>query len=78
MNKLSEILTDMLKRLFIIFFSSSSMNWKLQSPDITCAFLQGNTIDREVFLQLLKDVRRKGVIWKLKGSTYWLNQAPRA
>ena len=54
------------------------MNWKLQFPDIICAFLQGNTIDREVFLQLLKDVRRQGVIWKLKGSTYWLNQAPRA
>ena len=54
------------------------MNWKLQSVDITCAFLQGNTINREVYLQLPKDIRKEGIVWKLKRSIYGLNDAPRA
>ena len=40
--------------------------------------LQGNTINIDVYQQLPKDARRKGVVWKLKPSIYRLNYVPRA
>ena len=45
--------------LRLLFTVAATMNWKLQSVDITCAFLQGNTIDREVYLQLPKDIKER-------------------
>ena len=62
-----------LKRLFTIFFPLAAQ-WIRNL--VCCTYLQGNMIDREVYLQLLKDLRR-GVVWKLK-HIYWLNDAPRA
>ena len=55
-----------------------SNRWKINSLDITTAFLQGDSINRELFLQPPKDVANSGTIWKLKRCIYGLNDAPRA
>lgn len=64
--------------LRLLFTVAATMNWKLQSVDITYAILQGNTISRDVYIQLPKDARRKGVLWKLKPSVNRLSDPPRA
>ena len=45
--------------------------------DVTSAFLQGSPLDRDVFMDPLKEVKRKDIVWKLKKSTYCLYDASR-
>ena len=37
--------------LRMIFVTASTMTWELNSLDISAAFLQGNKIEREIFMQ---------------------------
>ena len=64
--------------LRIAFATASNMKWVLQSLDITSAFLQGNGIEREVFLRPPPEIYEEGVVWKLKRCIYGLKDAPRA
>jgi hypothetical protein len=64
--------------LRIVFTVAATENWKIQSLDISSAFLQGNQIQREVYILPPKDVRSDGVVWKLNRCIYGLNDAPRA
>lgn len=50
---------------------------KFQSVGATYGFPQGNTIDRDVYLQLPKDKRGKGLVSKLKYGIYESNDEPR-
>ena len=56
----------------------SSNGWKCESLDVRAAFLQGFKIEREVYLRPPPDIREKGVLWKLLGCPYGLNDAPRS
>ena len=47
---------------------AAGKGWKIRSLDVKAAFLQGKTIEREVFLQPPVEFRQKGVLWKLKQS----------
>ena len=64
--------------LRMIFTVSSTMAWELNAIDITSAFLQGNAIERNVFLQPPTEVAEPGYIWKLKRCIYGLCDAPRS
>ena len=57
---------------------SACFEWKVWAIDISAAFLQGNSLERDVFLKMPPDVCEKGKIWKLKRCIYGLNDAPRA
>ena len=64
--------------LRMAFVTASTMKWQIQSLDITSAFLQGNSIERNVFLKPPPEANSNGKIWKLKRCIYGLNDAPRA
>ena len=51
--------------------------WKLHSIDYKTAFLQGNGIERDVFLKPPTEFRAKNTVWKLKKTVYGLADAPR-
>ena len=56
---------------------TSSKGWKCNTIDIKSAFLQGNKIQREIFVRPPTEFSN-GKIWKLKKSVYGLNDAARA
>jgi len=61
-----------------IFMSvAASKRWRCQTIDIKSAFLQGKTIDRDVYLQPPRDIKKDGTIWKLNKVVYGLNDAAR-
>ena len=64
--------------LRMVFTVATTEHWKIQSLDISSAFLQGNAIQRDVFVLPPKDIRKPGIVWKLKRCIYGLNDAPRA
>ena len=55
----------------------ATKNWKCNSIDIKAAFLQGKSINRDVYLKPPKEFRVHGTIWKLKTTVYGLNDASR-
>ena len=52
-------------------------HWEIKASDVACAFLQGVSIDRDVFLLPPKERRVPGVLWKLLKPVYGLVDAPR-
>ena len=64
--------------LRIVFATAATMNWTLQSLDIRAAFLQGNGIERTVYLKPPREYLEEGLVWKLKRCIYGLKDAPRA
>ena len=61
--------------LRMIFITAASMKWKLHSLDITSAFLQGNKINRDVFVKPPCEFSEVRKIWKLDRCLYGLNDA---
>ena len=51
--------------------------WDLSTTDISSAFLQGNTLDREVFIKPPKEANLPGKLWKLNKCLYGLKDASR-
>ena len=47
----------------------------LRSMDIRATFLEDKCRDREVFLALPKNVRKDGMLWRLKKPLHGLNDA---
>ena len=64
--------------LRMVYMVASTMSWDLQAMDMMSAFLQGNTIDRDVYIKPPREAQRDGMIWKLKRCLYGLVDAPRA
>ena len=48
-------------------------NIKLASVDIRAAFLQSRTLDRDVFMLPPPNIRKPGIIWRLKKPLYGLD-----
>ena len=69
--------TCMKETLRLLFMTASSMKWSINSIDIKAAFLQGKSIDRELFLKPPKEADSKGSLWKLKKAVYGLSDASR-
>ena len=52
--------------------------WQVKSTDIRSAFLQGQQLDREVYIKPPKEAKvQKGKVWRLKKCLYGLNDASR-
>lgn len=56
---------------------ASTHSWRCHSIDIKAAFLQGNEINREMFLRPPKEANAHGKVWKLRKCVYGLNDASR-
>ena len=57
----------MLRESMKMFFSvAANEDFELRKIDIRAAFLQARPLDREVFMRPPKDIRKEGMIWKLK------------
>ncbi len=63
-------------RIFLAL--TSTLEWKCRTIDIKAAFLQGDRINREVYLKPPKDIDCEGKLWKLKKCVYGLNDASRS
>ena len=50
----------------MFFVVAANEGFKLRSIDIRAAFLQAKYLDREVYMEPQKDVKKEGKIWKLK------------
>ena len=64
--------------LRLVLIVAATMNWELQSLDITAAFLQGNAMERDVFVRPPSGFEQSGMLWKLRRCLYGLKDAPRA
>lgn len=61
-----------------LFFMLAAKNkWKIKTSDVKCAFLQGELIDREVYVRPPKERRVKGILWLLRKRAYGLTDASR-
>ena len=49
--------------------------WKCSSLDVKSAFLQSHRLDRNVYLNPPKDIRKKGVIWRIIKPIYGLKDS---
>ena len=56
---------------------AANEDFKLRKIDISGAVLQAKQLDREVFLQPPKDIKREGYVWQFKKPFYGLNDASR-
>ena len=63
--------------LRVVISLISSMNWVLNSFDVTAAFLQGKSLERDIFLKPPKEANSSGKVWKLLKCVYGLNEASR-
>ena len=61
----------------MFFLVAANEDFDFRKIDIRAAFLQAKQLDREVFLKPPKDIKREGIIWKLKKPLYGLNDASR-
>ena len=55
----------------------ASKEWNINSLDIKAAFLQGNEIDREIFLKPPKEANSSNKLWRLNRCVYGLQDASR-
>ena len=63
--------------LWTLFTITVSNKWKIQSFDVTSAFLQSDEIQRDVYINPPADFRKSGIIWKLNKPMYGLGDSPR-
>ena len=56
---------------------SANEEFELRSIDISAAFLQAEKLERDVFVDPPKDVKKEGVIWRMKKPMYGLDDAGR-
>ena len=64
--------------LRLLFVLCGSFSWKLHSIDISSAFLQGEKLERELYLKPPRDACSSNFVWLLKRCIYGLNDAPRS
>jgi hypothetical protein len=63
------------KRIFLML--TASFGWKIESVDITAAFLQAKVMMRNVFIRPPADIRLPGVLWQLYKPMYGLEDSSR-
>ena len=66
------------KESFKLLMAVAANNgFKLASLDIRAAFLQSKPLDRDVFVKPPGDIKKAGIIWRLKKPLYRLDNASR-
>ena len=61
----------------ILITIAAAMGWKIKTMDVKCAYLQGNKIQRLVYVRPPKEFAQ-GHIWLLKKTVYGLSDAARS
>ena len=62
----------------IVLAIAASLQWTIKSTDIKSAFLQGNALERDVFLKPPSEAKvPDNMVWKLNRCLYGLNDAAR-
>ena len=61
----------------ILLAVAANSNFKLALVDIRATFLQSRSLDRDVFMLPPPDIRKQGIIWRLKKPLYGLDDASR-
>ena len=56
---------------------AANEGWPVESSDVRSAFLQSDTLDRDVFVEPPPERRKDGFIWKLRKPCYGLDDASR-
>ena len=59
------------------FAIAAQYSWKVESSDVTAAFLQGEKLTRDVFVVPPSEVQEDGKLWKLVKPVYGLDDACR-
>jgi len=63
--------------LKIVMMTAAAKKWKVRSIDVASAFLQGNPIQRDIYIRPPGELCVNNMVWKLKRCLYGLNDAPR-
>ena len=63
--------------LHILLAVAAANNWKIRSADVKNAYLQGEQLDREVFMEPPAERKKPNTIWRLNKSVYGMNDAGR-
>ena len=58
--------------LKLLLTIAANEGWKLTSLDVTNAFLQGEPIERDLYAEPPSEVKKSGIIWKIKKPAYGL------
>ena len=61
--------------LKMILTVMAQMEWKPQTIDIKTAFLQGSSLEREIFIKPPREHRKNSTLWKLEKCVYGLKDA---
>ena len=69
--------TGVKENLRLLLAISATNQWELRSIDIKSAYLQGNKIEREVYIKPPTEIVQNK-LWKLNKAIYGLNDAARA
>ena len=69
--------TCMKETLKTVLAVAVSKDWEVHSIDIKSAFLQGNPINRKIYLRPPKEANAEGKLWLLKKVVYGLSDASR-
>ena len=69
--------TAMKESIKVFLAVAANENFNIQSIDIRAAFLQSRFLDRDVFVNPPKDLKKEGILWKLKKPLYGLDDASR-
>ena len=56
---------------------SANFGFKLALVDLRAAFLQSKIFDRDFYIEPPSDVKKPGIVWKLKKPLYGLDDASR-
>jgi hypothetical protein len=59
------------------FAIAAQYGWKVESSDVTAAFLQGENLTRDIFVVPPPEVQEEGKLWKLVKPVYGLDDACR-
>jgi hypothetical protein len=63
--------------LHMLLSIAASKGWQIQSGDVKNAYLQGEELEREVFMEPPREAKKPNIIWKLKKAVYGMNDAGR-
>ena len=63
--------------LHMLLSIAATKEWKVKSGDVKNAYLQGEALDRDVFMEPPQEQKKLGKIWKLKKAVYGMNDAGR-
>ena len=61
----------------ILYTIAGNEGWGIECIDVTSAFLQGEELDRSLFVIPPKEVNMPGFLWRMKKAAYGLNDASR-